>query len=40
LLNRIDGQPFDGDDEKQFASFMQSFGVILETQRSLGAADR
>jgi len=39
LLNRKDGQPFDDDDEKQFASFMQSFGVILETQRSLGAAD-
>lgn len=39
LLNRKDGQPFDGEDERQFASFMQSFGVILETQRSLGAAD-
>jgi putative ABC transport system ATP-binding protein len=39
LLNRQDGQPFDGHDEQQFASFIQSIGVILETQRSLGAAD-
>ena len=39
LLNRRDGQPFDHHDEQQFASFMQSIGVILETQRSLGAAD-
>jgi putative ABC transport system ATP-binding protein len=39
LLNRKDGQPFDGQDEQQFASFIQSIGVILETQRSLGTAD-
>jgi len=39
LLNRMDGQPFDHQDERQFASFIQSIGVILETQRSLGAVD-
>jgi putative ABC transport system ATP-binding protein len=39
LLNRKDGQPFDLHDEQQFASFIQSIGVILETQRSLGTAD-
>jgi putative ABC transport system ATP-binding protein len=37
LLNRKDGQPFDHDDEQRFASFIQSIGVILETQRSLGS---
>ena len=36
LLNRMDGQPFDDHDEQQFAGFIQSIGVILETQRSLG----
>ena len=36
LLNRKDGQPFSEEDEHQFASFIQSIGVILETQRSLG----
>ena len=39
LLNRKDGQPFDLHDEQQFASFILSIGVILETQRSLGTAD-
>jgi len=39
LLNRQDGMPFDHHDEQQFASFIQSIGVILETQRSLGKAD-
>jgi putative ABC transport system ATP-binding protein len=35
LLNRNDGQPFDENDEHRFATFIQSIGVILETQRSL-----
>jgi putative ABC transport system ATP-binding protein len=35
LLNRKDGQPFDENDEQRFAAFIQSIGVILETQRSL-----
>ncbi|MEE4218889.1 MAG: ATP-binding cassette domain-containing protein [Xanthomonadales bacterium] len=38
LLNRQDGQPFDADDEHRFAGFMQSIGVIFETQ--LGMASR
>lgn len=36
LLNRKDGLPFSEEDENQFAVFIQSIGVILETQRSLG----
>jgi putative ABC transport system ATP-binding protein len=36
LLNRKDGQPFDQDDERNFASFVQSIGVIFETQLGLG----
>ena len=35
LLNRRDGQPFDDGDEKQFAEFLQSIGVILETMEGL-----
>jgi len=35
LLNREDGQPFDADDEKRFAGFMESIGIILETVREL-----
>lgn len=35
LLNRRDGQPFDGGDEKKFAEFIQSIGVILETMEGL-----
>lgn len=35
LLNRRDGQPFDENDEKQFAEFIQSIGVILETMEGL-----
>jgi len=35
LLNRCDGQPFDGEDEKKFAEFIQSIGVILETMEGL-----
>jgi hypothetical protein len=38
-LQRLVEVTFDHHDEQQFASFMQSIGVILETQRSLGAAD-
>jgi putative ABC transport system ATP-binding protein len=36
LLNRKDGQPFDGEDEQRFANFIQSIGVIFETQLQLG----
>jgi GAF domain-containing protein len=35
LLNRRDGQPFDELDEERFASFIQSLGVIFETQLGL-----
>lgn len=35
LLNRRDGQPFDQGDERQFAEFIQSIGVILETMEGL-----
>jgi putative ABC transport system ATP-binding protein len=31
-----DGQPFDQEDEQRFASFIQSIGVIFETQLGLG----
>jgi adenylate cyclase len=37
LLNRTDGQPFDDNDEQRFSNFIQSIGIILETQRSLGS---
>ncbi|MGK2924278.1 MAG: ATP-binding cassette domain-containing protein [Lysobacterales bacterium] len=37
LLNRQDGLPFDREDEARFTSFIQSIGVIFETQ--LGLAD-
>jgi putative ABC transport system ATP-binding protein len=35
LLNRQDGLPFDGGDEQRFANFIESIGVILETQQGL-----
>jgi len=35
LLNRKDGQPFDQGDERRFAEFIQSIGVILETLEGL-----
>jgi len=35
LLNRCDGQPFDEGDERRFAEFLQSIGVILETMEEL-----
>jgi putative ABC transport system ATP-binding protein len=37
LLNRKDGLPFDGGDERQFADFIESIGVILETQQGLAS---
>jgi len=36
LLNRKDGLPFDEHDERRFSVFMQSIGVIFETQLGLG----
>jgi GAF domain-containing protein len=38
LLNRRDGRPFDDGDEKQFAEFIQSIGVILETMEGLAGS--
>lgn len=35
LLNRRDGAPFDEQDEQRFTSFIQSIGVIFETQLGL-----
>jgi putative methionine-R-sulfoxide reductase with GAF domain len=40
LLNRKDGLPFDENDESRFANFMQSIGVIFETQLGLGVDNR
>ena len=40
LLNRKDGQPFDHNDEKRFASFIQSIGVIFETQLGLAQSGK
>jgi putative ABC transport system ATP-binding protein len=37
LLNRKDGLPFDDGDEQQFADFIESIGVILETQQGLAS---
>lgn len=37
LLNRKDGKPFDSHDEIEFSNFIQSIGVIFETQRSLNS---
>jgi putative ABC transport system ATP-binding protein len=36
LLNRRDEQPFDATDEQRFSEFIQSIGVIFETQLELG----
>jgi putative ABC transport system ATP-binding protein len=38
LLNRRDGQPFDHRDEQHFVSFIQSIGVIFETQLQLAGS--
>ncbi len=38
LLNRRDGRPFDDGDERKFAHFIESLGVILETLETLGNA--
>jgi putative ABC transport system ATP-binding protein len=40
LLNRHDGHPFDDADEQRFATFMQSIGVIFETQLGLAEMGR
>jgi putative ABC transport system ATP-binding protein len=40
LLNRKDGQPFDAADEERFASFIQSIGVLFETQLGLAELNR
>lgn len=40
LLNRKDGMPFDEADEQRFASFIQSIGVIFETQLGLAEFGR
>ena len=37
LLNRRDGRPFDQDDEKRFAGFIESIGVIFETLEGLSS---
>jgi putative ABC transport system ATP-binding protein len=39
LLNRRDGEPFDSLDEERFATFIQSIGVIFETQLGLAETD-
>jgi hypothetical protein len=38
-LNRRDGAPFDDLDEARFATFIQSIGVIFETQLGLAEQD-
>ncbi|MBT8065562.1 MAG: ATP-binding cassette domain-containing protein, partial [Gammaproteobacteria bacterium] len=40
LLNRKDGEPFDANDEARFSEFIQSIGVIFETQLGLADAGR
>ncbi|MCW8871749.1 MAG: GAF domain-containing protein, partial [Xanthomonadales bacterium] len=39
LLNRRDGKPFDALDEERFTTFIQSIGIIFETQLGLAEAD-
>ena len=39
LLNRRDGKPFDSLDEERFSTFIQSIGIIFETQLGLAEAD-
>ena len=39
LLNRQDGLPFTAEDEQRFASFIQSIGVIFETQLGLAGGN-
>jgi putative ABC transport system ATP-binding protein len=39
LLNRRDGQPFTPEDERRFASFIQSIGIIFETQLGLAGGE-
>ena len=40
LLNRRDGNVFDAEDEKRFAAFLESIGVILETWWSMASRQR
>ena len=39
LLNRLDGEPFTPEDEQRFESFIQSIGVIFETQLGLAGGE-
>jgi putative ABC transport system ATP-binding protein len=39
LLNRRDGKPFDALDEERFTTFIQSIGIIFETQLGLAESD-
>ena len=39
LLNRRDGEPFDAQDENRFSEFVQSLGVIFETQLDMSRQD-
>jgi len=39
LLNRRDGRPFDRLDEDRFATFIQSIGILFETQLGLAEGD-
>jgi putative ABC transport system ATP-binding protein len=39
LLNRRDGRPFGREDEQRFADFVQSLGVIFETQLDMSRRD-
>ncbi|NND44399.1 MAG: ATP-binding cassette domain-containing protein [Xanthomonadales bacterium] len=40
LLNRRDGKPFDAEDERRYAAFVGSIGVILETLQSIAGQRR
>ena len=40
LLNRRDGQPFDAEDEGRFGEFVQSLGVIFETQLDMSRREQ
>ncbi len=39
-LNKRDGSPFDADDEKRFAEFMSTVGMLLETWWRMGTAQQ
>jgi len=40
LLNRRDGRPFDGADERRYADFAASLSVLLESLARIDAGDR